>query len=85
MNQAALHALLASRANTEGLKKLFDLRLATNATLIKELYFSLYPKDEVAFEKLLDVLKSLFEKRPENIMQIFALDFALFNFSKFHV
>ncbi|RNC92400.1 MAG: alpha amylase [Allomuricauda sp.] len=67
MNQAALHALLASRANTEGLKKLFDLRLATNATLIKELYFSLYPKDEVAFEKLLDVLKSLFEKRPEKL------------------
>lgn len=64
MNQAALHQLIANRSKDATLSELFELRLLTNLTLIKELYFSLYPKDDSSFEKLLDLLKSLFEKRP---------------------
>ena len=69
MNQAALHRLLANRSNEKDQNSLFDLRLSTNLTLIKELYFSLYPNEESSFEKLLDLLKNLFEKRPSHLKQ----------------
>ncbi len=69
MNQAALHRLLTSSFGGKSYQSLFELRLATNLTLIKELYFSLYPDNETAFEKLLFLLGELFEKRPENLKE----------------
>ncbi|WP_350286572.1 amylosucrase [uncultured Croceitalea sp.] len=65
MNQAALHKLLASKRNIKELDELFELRLATNLTLIKDLFFSIYPTEEKAFEKLLKRMLVLFKKRPD--------------------
>ncbi|HEA20517.1 hypothetical protein LCGC14_0869290 [marine sediment metagenome] len=73
MNQASLHRLIAS-AQTDTdmpseLGKLFHLRLAGNLTLIKDLFFTLYPENEntESFEKLLSEFLVLFEERPENL------------------
>ena len=73
MNQASLHRLIAS-AQTDthspsGLVNLFQLRLAANLTLIKDLFFGLYPENENtgSFEKLTSEFSVLFEERPENL------------------
>ena len=71
MNQAALHRLLGSKElkkiKTTDPAKLFDLRLATNSTLINELFFSLYPEKQHTdrFLELLDLLPRLFKQRPK--------------------
>jgi len=67
MNQAALHKLLSSKKGVQNLDELFQLRLATNLTLIKDLFFSLYPEEDYtdAFHKLLKQLPKLFKTRPE--------------------
>lgn len=67
MNQASLHRLLTAKAKKEDPKVLFDQRLATNLTLIQQLYFSLYPEDKYLddFQKLLSLLPVLFKERPE--------------------
>lgn len=67
MNQANLHQLLSSQLKTKDSKQLFDLRLATNLTLIQQLFFSLYPeeKNKGSFQKLLAHLPKLFIARPE--------------------
>ena len=68
MNQAALHRLLSSKFKKKDLDSLFELRLATNLTLIKDLFLSVYPDNKNgALEKLLMVLPKLFSKRPENL------------------
>ncbi|QCX02074.1 alpha amylase [Aggregatimonas sangjinii] len=70
MNQAFLHRYIASTHSDSkenpDFDKLFELRLATNLTLIKELFFSLYPEKNhsESFEELLSVLPSLFKERP---------------------
>lgn len=71
MNQAALHQISAlenqDSTNPENLKKFFDLRFATNLTIIKDLFFSLYPEEihKTSFRKLLQKLPALFKERPE--------------------
>ena len=72
MNQAALHRLQAIKQNAKkspNLKRLFELRLATNLTLIKNLFFSLYPEENnsVCFKKLLETIPSLFESRSNTL------------------
>lgn len=69
MNQAALHKLLSSKKEKQSLNELFELRLATNLTLIKDLFFTLYPEEDYtdAFHKLLKQLHKLFKTRPENL------------------
>ncbi|WP_350289701.1 amylosucrase [uncultured Croceitalea sp.] len=71
MNQAALHKLIASQKGEQSLEELFQLRLATNLTLIKDLFFSLYPEEHYSetFEKLLKKLPKLFKTRPEILKQ----------------
>lgn len=76
MNQLSLHQLLAKdqlkKKKSTSPKDLFELRLATNLTLIKNLFFSLYPEKEHAdtFEKLVALLPKLFEERPEELKKI---------------
>ena len=77
MNQASLHRLIASTRSESGsdsdrpseLERLFRLRLAANLTLVKELFFHLYPQEEhsEAFEKLVSKFYILFKERPENL------------------
>ncbi len=70
MNQAALHQLLASRSKKNDATHLFELRLATNLTLIKDLFLGIYPNEEHgAFEKLLNKLPILFKKRPAHLKE----------------
>lgn len=66
MNQAALHRLISQQSKGKNSAALFDLRLATNLTLIQQLFFSLYPENqhEAHFKKLLDLLPKLFASRP---------------------
>lgn len=66
MNQAALHRLISSKSKKKDPDTLFELRLATNLTLIKDLFFSIYGEID-AFEKLLKTLPKLFSKRSENL------------------
>ncbi|MFD2586642.1 amylosucrase [Croceitalea marina] len=72
MNQAALHKLLSSKKEGQSLNELFELRFSTNLTLIKDLFFSLYPEEHYrpTFEKLLKQLHELFKTRPENLKQL---------------
>lgn len=70
MNQAFLHKFLASEhqypiGDTE-IDKLFELRFSTNLTLIKDLFFSLYPEEShsIWFKRLLLELPVLFKERP---------------------
>ena len=67
MNQAKLHRLLSQKGKDS--KELFDLRLATNLTLIQKQFFSLYHEDahEKHFQKLLKLLPKLFLDRPEEL------------------
>ncbi len=69
MNQAGLHKLISSKSGEKSPKEMFELRLATNLTLIKDLFFSLYPKERYSanFEKLLVALPEMFETRPEKL------------------
>lgn len=68
MNQAALHQLLDSQVKEKDLNELFELRLATNLTLIKDLYFRIYPNEsEKHLNKLLKKLYQLFAKRPQHL------------------
>ncbi len=64
MNQAVLHKLLASKQGDKDVKSFFELRLATNLTLIKEAFFKIYPDAHTAFRDLLQLLEALFSKRP---------------------
>lgn len=69
MNQAQLHRLMASKkagTSTGSPDEQFQLRLATNLTLISSLFFSLYPKEknEQFFYSLLTKMEDLFRKRP---------------------
>lgn len=76
MNQAALHRLLTSKEASYGVpdtKDLFKLRLAANLSLIKTLFFSLYPessKNHIYFHDLLDSFEKLFHMRSEELKKI---------------
>ncbi len=69
MNQTTIHQLMATKwiANAESNEHFhgFSMRLATNITLVKDLFFALYPekKHPASFEKLLKVLEQLFNAR----------------------
>jgi len=67
MNQANLHRLLSQKGKDS--KELFDLRLATNLTLIQKQFFSLYSEErhEKHFQKLLKLLAKLYLDRPEEL------------------
>ena len=67
MNQASLHKLIAQKEKDA--EKLFELRLATNLTLIQKQFFSLYPEEhhEKDFQKLLRLLPKLFAERPDHL------------------
>lgn len=73
MNQAALHRLIASGLAKENdprtLKKLFDLRLSANLTIMKDLFFALYPEEIhlETFHRLYKFLPDLFEQRPNDL------------------
>ena len=69
MNQANLHQLVSSHVKEKDPEKLFNLRLATNLTLIQELFFSLYPENghKDHFQKLLELLPKLFGSRPKEL------------------
>ena len=70
MNQAELLRLLASRDQKKrSTQSLFDQRLATNISLIKTQFFSLYQEKEhkVFFNTLLNTLESLFKNRPKEL------------------
>ncbi|WP_424003395.1 amylosucrase [Maribacter sp. IgM3_T14_3] len=75
MNQAELLRLLAVRSqNKKGaqpLTSLFEQRLATNLSLIKTQFFSLYQEDEHKkfFYTLLDTLETLFKERPTELQK----------------
>ncbi len=73
MNQAELHRLLVAKSaltkDAKNLQLLFEIRLATNLTLIKELFFKIYPEEihSSAFQKLIKLLSFLHETRPKEL------------------
>ena len=69
MNQAALHRLLASKSEDQSPDVLFNLRMATNLSLIQNLFFTLYSQEEheAYFQKLLELLPKLYRTRPEEL------------------
>ncbi len=73
MNQASLHQYMASEyqgtTKVTDFDKSFKLRLATNFTLIKDLFFLLYPEENhsQSFKKLLLELPALFKQRPQSL------------------
>lgn len=72
MNQASLYSLQTSKHpahKDSDLDALFELRFATNLTLIKDLFFSLYPEKNngASFAKLLKTLPVLFKSRPNSL------------------
>ncbi|MEM8845513.1 MAG: amylosucrase [Bacteroidota bacterium] len=69
MNQASLHRLLSSKSEDQSPESLFQLRMATNLSLIQNLFFSLYPeeKHQPSFQKLLGLLSELFKTRPNEL------------------
>ncbi|MGB5554871.1 MAG: alpha-amylase family glycosyl hydrolase, partial [Flavobacteriaceae bacterium] len=73
MNQVSLHKFLLAENKTstkeDNLESLFKLRLSTNLSLIKELYFTLYPSENKsdALKALLDRLTALFQNRPNTL------------------
>lgn len=75
MNQAELHRYLVSKApkknNEQQLKDYFDRRLATNLSLIKSLFFSLYDEKEAVnqFYVLIDKLEDLYQQRSLELKQ----------------
>ena len=75
MNQASLHKYLAfetKKKRTSDVEALFEQRMATNLTLIKDLFFSLYPEKEFenSFKQLLDTLPVLFKQRPSSLKSL---------------
>lgn len=75
MNQAALHQFMVSEYLTpkkdKDFEALYELRLATNLMLIKQLYFSLYPSENKSdsLKKLLQTMAALFDERPVALKQ----------------
>ncbi|SNR57778.1 amylosucrase [Maribacter sedimenticola] len=75
MNQAELHRYLVSKEpkidDAQQLKTYFDLRLATNLSLIKSLFFSLYNEKEYVdqFYVLIDQLETLYGQRSLALQQ----------------
>ncbi|WP_282178642.1 amylosucrase [Maribacter stanieri] len=75
MNQAELLRLLAERGQkkkgTNSLTSLFEQRLATNLSIIKTQFFSLYPESEhkAFFYTLLDKIELLFKARPTELQK----------------
>ncbi|NNJ89248.1 MAG: alpha amylase [Eudoraea sp.] len=73
MNQTALHRKLALKDLKDlkkvSSKKLFDLRVAANLPLIKELFYTLYsdPKYNRYFNELQELLPSLFQTRSDEL------------------
>lgn len=72
MNQSALHRVLISKSLKKSIDRpedLFQLRLATNLSLISSLFFSLYPKEknEVFFHRLLVRMEQLFANRSSSL------------------
>jgi amylosucrase len=69
MNQAYLHRFIASENQSADVNKLFELRLSANLTLIKDLFFSLYPEETHTdtLKKLISVLPSLFKTRHQEL------------------
>ncbi|WP_435623850.1 amylosucrase [Flagellimonas sp.] len=69
MNQASLHRLLSSKSEDQSPESFFQLRMATNLSLIQNLFFSLYPEEKHAssFEHLMVLLPKLYETRPEEL------------------
>ncbi|GLU43386.1 alpha-amylase family protein [Allomuricauda sp. NBRC 101325] len=67
MNQAGIHQIVASQLKKKDPKTLFELRLASNLSLIQQLFFSLYDEKEhdTHFKKLLALLSKLFDGRPD--------------------
>lgn len=74
MNQAALHRQQAGKElkNPERTDRdrLFDLRLESNLSILKELFFTLYPKEtnKTSYSKLMQLLPILFNRRPRELM-----------------
>ena len=75
MNQAELHRLMTVKGQKKkgalSLASLFDQRLATNLSLIKNQFFSLYQETEhkAHFYTLLDTLETLFNNRPAELQK----------------
>ena len=71
MNQATLHKLLSSKTEGQNIDDLFELRLVANLTLIKDLFFYIYPEKHYtpSFHKLLKQLPKLYKTRPEYLKQ----------------
>ncbi|MEM9077710.1 MAG: amylosucrase [Bacteroidota bacterium] len=69
MNQASLHRLLSSKSEDKSPESLFHLRMATNLSLIQNLFFSLYPQTEheSSFQQLLQLLPKLYKTRPDEL------------------
>ena len=73
MNQSSLHKFIISKKKSNkkhvDYETYFDLRLATNISLIQSLYFSLYPESKHYndFEKLISQLHELFKSRPDDL------------------
>ena len=72
MNQASIHKYLAlenKKTKANDVESLFEQRLATNFTLIKDLFFSLYPENQhkKSFKRLLTTLPELFKNRPSSL------------------
>ncbi len=68
MNQAALHQLLSLKLKKKNSDDLFELRLATNLSLLKDLFFTIYDKEE-DFHSLLQKLTLLYKKRPSHLKE----------------
>ncbi|WP_282048578.1 amylosucrase [Maribacter aquivivus] len=75
MNQAELLRLLAERGQKKkganSLTSLFEQRLATNLSIVKTQFFSLYQETEhkAYFFTLLDTLETLFKDRPTELQK----------------
>lgn len=67
MNQAELHHLLATESGAKTEVEQFEIRLYSNLTLIRELFFYLYPEEthQPEFKKLVHLLSKLFSERPD--------------------
>ncbi|MCO5724433.1 amylosucrase [Robiginitalea marina] len=77
MNQAALHRLLAGETlggtlPASAREALFAKRLAANATLLKDLFFSLYPESHhrETFIGLMQLLQERFRLRPVELQRL---------------
>ncbi len=71
MNQAAIHRERAGSElkdpQTADRNFLFGLRLEANTSILKELFFTLYPTHTGAFTQLMDLLPRLFSKRGRDL------------------